>query len=219
MRAFLLLLVFVMGCGGWTGCLPPPPPPQHQGEIIDTLHHALHATVALTVNSRAYCTGVVVDVNLKGEVSIITASHCVEGFAAVVMVKFYGEEGENPFVVTRFDKSRDLALLQGSPLVAPTAVSLATRRLPLGEDVYLIGHPSGNEYNVTRGIVSKYYDGYGPMPAHLVQTDAACSGGCSGGGMYNTRGELYGINIFVLVHRYMIATVAVSYEEIHKFLL
>lgn len=60
----------------------------------------------------------------------------------------------------------------------------------IGSDVYIIGHPLGLGWTVTRGIVSGIRkDGDRTM----IQTDAPISPGNSGGPMLDAQGHLVGI--------------------------
>jgi len=57
----------------------------------------------------------------------------------------------------------------------------------LGDEVYVLGHPLGRYYNLSRGIVSNLDRPF------LMSVDALMTFGNSGGGVFNTRGELIGI--------------------------
>ncbi len=65
--------------------------------------------------------------------------------------------------------------------------------LKVGETVIAIGAPSGFSNTLSTGIVSqlRVLDGQ-----KLVQTTAAISGGSSGGGLFDDKGNLIGITTF-----------------------
>jgi tetratricopeptide (TPR) repeat protein len=67
-------------------------------------------------------------------------------------------------------------------------------RLKVGEPVYAVGAPQGLELSLSEGIVSQLRGG----PPPLIQTTAAISPGSSGGGLFNSYGELVGITSFYL---------------------
>jgi serine protease Do len=70
-----------------------------------------------------------------------------------------------------------------------------TRNLQVGEWVLAIGSPYGLESTVTAGVVSakgRSFPGDGGVP--FIQTDVAVNPGNSGGPLFNTRGEVVGIN-------------------------
>jgi len=62
-----------------------------------------------------------------------------------------------------------------------------------------IGNPFGLSHTVTAGIVSAKgrVIGVGPYD-NLIQTDAAINPGNSGGPLFNTKGEVVGINTIII---------------------
>lgn len=63
-----------------------------------------------------------------------------------------------------------------------------TDTLPkIGDEVYVLGHPLGRDYNLSRGIVSNLDRPF------VMGIDALMTFGNSGGGVFNTKGELIGI--------------------------
>jgi serine protease Do len=77
----------------------------------------------------------------------------------------------------------------------PTYVT-ATRRqsgLLVGEDVAAIGNPKGLDTSLSRGLVAQKRNKSGHA---YIQTDAAISSGSSGGGLFDTSGNLVGITTF-----------------------
>jgi serine protease Do len=71
--------------------------------------------------------------------------------------------------------------------------------LEVGDWVMAIGNPFGLSQTVTKGIVSAKgrVIGAGPYD-NLIQTDAAINPGNSGGPLFNTKGEVIGINTMIL---------------------
>lgn len=72
-----------------------------------------------------------------------------------------------------------------------------------GETVLAFGDPYGFSFTVTRGIVSAINranpDSTDPRkPGEFIQTDAAINPGNSGGPLVNARGEVIGINTFLI---------------------
>jgi S1-C subfamily serine protease len=76
---------------------------------------------------------------------------------------------------------------------APVARVRSFDSLQIGETVIAIGAPSGFSNTLSTGIVSqlRVLDG-----RKLVQTTAAISGGSSGGGLFDEKGNLIGITTF-----------------------
>src|SRR3954471_16592083 len=93
----------------------------------------------------------------------------------------------------------DLALLKVDGLKAP-ALPLATySKLRQGETVFAFGSPGGLRNTLTHGLVSAVARQTDPdSPLIYVQTDAPINPGNSGGPLVNIRGEVVGVNTFIL---------------------
>lgn len=107
--------------------------------------------------------------------------------------------------VIRFDQIADLALVQ-VPIVPPQAHPArlaAATGLQVGDDVHAIGHPTGEAWTYTRGIVSQIRRDYRwnteeklQHRADVVQTQTPINPGNSGGPLLNNDGEIVGVNSF-----------------------
>lgn len=78
-----------------------------------------------------------------------------------------------------------------------------SKELRPGQTVLAFGNPYGFRFTVTRGIVSAVNranpDPSNPSkPGEFIQTDAAINPGNSGGALVNARGEVVGINTFLI---------------------
>jgi hypothetical protein len=92
--------------------------------------------------------------------------------------------------VSAFNEEMDLAILRtsGTELPAVKIASLGT--LSVGQEVVSIGNPLGLEGSLGTGVVSGFRDvGLG----RLIQTTVPLSPGSSGGGLFDSNGELVGI--------------------------
>jgi serine protease Do len=129
---------------------------------------------------------------------ILTNNHVVEE-ADKIKVNLRDEREFEAQVVGR-DAKTDLALLRvqaKEPL--PTVPLGNSDALRIGEWVMAIGNPFGLSHTVTAGIVSAkgriigagQYDDF-------IQTDASINPGNSGGPLFNTRGEVVGINTAIV---------------------
>ena len=71
-----------------------------------------------------------------------------------------------------------------------------------GETVLAFGNPYGQNFSVTRGIVSALNrpnpDSNRRKPGEFIQTDAAINPGNSGGPLVDVRGQVVGINTFLI---------------------
>ena len=93
----------------------------------------------------------------------------------------------------------DLALLKVDGVKLP-ALTLATySNLRQGETVFAFGSPGGLRHTLTHGLVSavaRQIDVDSPLI--YVQTDAPINPGNSGGPLVNIRGEVVGVNTFIV---------------------
>jgi serine protease Do len=129
---------------------------------------------------------------------ILTNDHVVDG-ADEIKVRL--SDGRNfTATVKGLDPKLDLALLKieaGDKL--PVARLGDSGALKVGEWVMAIGNPFGLEQTVTVGIVSAKGRVIGAGPsADYIQTDASINPGNSGGPLFNTAGEVVGINTAIV---------------------
>ena len=96
--------------------------------------------------------------------------------------------------VDYIDPSLDIALIKLEGTNFPHLTLTEVSSIRTGSDVLAIGTPSqGFQNSLTKGIVSAI----GPMPSEQgtwIQTDAAINPGNSGGPLFNSAGEVIGIN-------------------------
>jgi S1-C subfamily serine protease len=96
--------------------------------------------------------------------------------------------------VVAADREGDRCVLEpDKSLTRYVASGRSYRALPIGEDVAAIGNPKGLDTSLSRGIVGQKRERGGLT---LLQTDAAISSGSSGGGLFDTAGNLVGITTF-----------------------
>lgn len=137
---------------------------------------------------------------------IVTNYHVVEGVNDVV-VQFKPAAGLDisgtrmiRAKVIATDPGRDLALLElvhtyGLP---PSVIMADPAEVKIGMDVHAIGHPEGNFWSYTRGVVSQLHSGYrwNKHKADVIQTQTPINFGNSGGALLASNGKLVGINSF-----------------------
>jgi serine protease Do len=128
---------------------------------------------------------------------VLTNAHVVSG-ATEVTVKLT-DRREFTAKVLGSDPITDVAVLRIDAKNLPTARLGNPADLRPGDWVLAIGSPFGFENSVTAGIVSAKGralpgDGYVPF----LQTDVAVNPGNSGGPLFNTAGEVVGINSQIL---------------------
>jgi serine protease Do len=124
---------------------------------------------------------------------IITNAHVVND-ADTVVVKL-NDQREIQAEVLGVDKRTDVAVLKIKAENLPKVSIGDPTKLKVGEWVAAIGSPFGLESTMTVGIVSALgrnlpQENYVPF----IQTDVAINPGNSGGPLFNTSGEVVGIN-------------------------
>jgi serine protease Do len=129
---------------------------------------------------------------------ILTNNHVVAD-AEEIMVTFSEEERYEATIIGR-DPKTDIALIKievDKPI--PAAKLGDSDKLRVGDWVVAIGNPFGLGSTVTAGIVSAKgrIIGAGPYD-NFIQTDASINPGNSGGPLFNTRGEVVGINTAIV---------------------
>jgi len=129
---------------------------------------------------------------------IITNNHVVKGADEIKVKLSDGREFRGE--VKGRDEKFDIALIKidakGHLPVAPLGDS---DKLEVGQWVMAIGNPFGLAQTVTAGIVSAQGRVIGSGPYDdFIQTDASINPGNSGGPLFNTDGEVIGINTAIV---------------------
>ncbi len=128
---------------------------------------------------------------------ILTNTHVIEN-ATEIKVSLSDEKVYEAEVVGR-DPKTDIALIKiKADGDFPTASLGNSEELEVGDWVIAIGNPFGLDQTVTAGIVSAKgrVIGAGPYD-NFIQTDASINPGNSGGPLFNTKGEVIGINTMI----------------------
>ena len=125
---------------------------------------------------------------------IITNSHVVGGLKEVVISAKHLPRTKAH--VSYDDPSYDLAFIRAPEFTISHPMQLATEAVADGDDCIAIGHPYGLNYSATEGIVSKASRLQGEL--EYIQIDAAINPGNSGGPLLNERGDVIGVNTFII---------------------
>ena len=127
---------------------------------------------------------------------IITAGHVVRD---AVNIRITLNTGET-FIATDFkaEQNTDLGVIKIDAVDLPFAVIGNSDNVRIGESVYAVGSPYGNEFfnSVTHGIISgvnRDIDFFGEKL--MIQTDTPINPGNSGGGLFDYNGRLIGITV------------------------
>jgi serine protease Do len=123
---------------------------------------------------------------------ILTNAHVVRD-ASEVTVKLQ-DRREFRAKVLGSDPKTDVAVLRIDAKNLPVVPIGRSSDLRVGEWVLAIGSPFGLESSVTAGVVSAKGRAIDDGNVPFIQTDVAVNPGNSGGPLFNTRGEVIGIN-------------------------
>ncbi len=132
---------------------------------------------------------------------IVTNNHVVDG-ATDLRVTMSDRRILSAKVVGT-DPLTDLAVIKVEGKNLPNAPWGDSTKLRPGQTVLAFGNPFGFRFTVTRGIVSalnrpNMSSDDARKPGQFIQTDAAINPGNSGGPLVNARGEVVGINTFLV---------------------
>lgn len=132
---------------------------------------------------------------------IVTNNHVIDG-AVDIRVTMSNREVLSAKLVGA-DPLTDLAVIKVDGTNLPSVPWGNSAALHPGQTVLAFGNPYGFRFTVTRGIISAL-NRPNPdasdrrKPGEFIQTDAAINPGNSGGALVDARGELIGINTFLI---------------------
>jgi serine protease Do len=126
---------------------------------------------------------------------IVTNNHVVDNSAEVtIQGKGFAKMLSRVWYT---DRKHDLAFLEPPAGTALPDIHLGRyEEMKDGDGIVAIGHPYGLNYTATQGVISKVdriRDGL-----KFIQIDAAINPGNSGGPLVNDRGEIIGVNSFII---------------------
>ena len=131
---------------------------------------------------------------------IVTNNHVVQGATDVRVT--LNDRRILPAKVVGTDPLTDLAVIKIDGSNFPSVPWGDSSQLHPGQTVLAFGNPYGFRFTVTRGIVSALNrpnpEADARKPGQYIQTDAAINPGNSGGPLVNARGEVVGINTFLI---------------------
>ena len=137
------------------------------------------------------------------ELLILTNDHVIDGATSLTIT--FVDDTTAPAALKGSDSDADLAVIAVNKenVSAETLNSLAVAKfgssddMKVGQAVIAIGNALGIGQSVTVGVISAVNRELSVEGNDMVfmQTDAAINFGNSGGGLFNTNGELIGINV------------------------
>ena len=127
---------------------------------------------------------------------ILTNAHVVKDADEILVT--LSDNREFKAKVLGADERTDVALIEIDAKALPVVRLGDSDNLEVGEWVLAIGAPFGMSYTATQGIVSATARQLRETYVPFIQTDAAVNPGNSGGPLFNSRGEVIGINSQIL---------------------
>ena len=123
------------------------------------------------------------------------------------------------------NKRKDLALVkvEGIPKNIKVIRFGKTSNVPVGSTVYAIGHPSGEAWTFSSGMVTQIRPNYkwnyenSSHKANVIQHEVPTNPGNSGGPLLDENGLMVGVNSFVRLDTQLI-NFSVAIEEVELFL-
>jgi hypothetical protein len=156
-------------------------------EIYDENRRSVVMLLSFSGNTNTDALGSGVVISDNGDIA--TNLHVIRDSKGVVAKLWNG----SVLIVTgvsAFDEEMDLAILRTSGTELPTVRIAGPSALSVGDEVVSIGNPLGLEGSLGTGVVSGFRNvGQG----RLIQTTVPLSPGSSGGGLFDSNGELVGI--------------------------
>ena len=164
-------------------------------------------TAAVLGRQQSIGSGFVID----AEGYIMTNAHVING-ARRIQIALPADRADGTLATALSGKTRlvtaqvvgvtteiDLALLKVEGLKLPALPMATYSTVRQGEMVFAFGSPNGLRNSLTHGLVSAVARQVSPdSPQIYVQTDAPINPGNSGGPLVNIRGELVGVNTFIM---------------------
>lgn len=177
--------------------------------VSDNYSRVARASVQIIVPSKedptrwtAQGSGICVNFN-NGVGYVVTCDHViVERETPVVNGIFYGQKTLVKMDVVKENKEKDIAILK---FTAPNdgsipSIKMRYSSLVLGENVFLVGNPSGYGLALYKGYISRVFPetvfGHDTLRIGMLGT-----GGMSGAGVCDENGDIVGILEGVMSHR------------------
>ncbi len=177
------------------------------GSHSSQLYRRLSPLVVLIVTDDGLGSGSII----SEDGYVLTNNHVILGYDQVAVILKPVTEGAAPTEVDAFtadvvkvDQVADLALLRIRDWQPWQFVELGDAdSASVGDDVHAIGHPKGETWTYTKGVISAMRNGYSwaydsefKHQADVIQTQTPINPGNSGGPLFDDAGRLIGVNSF-----------------------
>jgi S1-C subfamily serine protease len=210
----MLQLLMIMLSAMWSGPTPASISPKIAQKALNA-SVLIHMKGKVVNNRRVYggCSGTYVTPTV-----ILTAAHCFEGETIeFIWARDINQQIGYPVKLLCKWTNHDLALLE-----APYKHTYAKlgKTPKVGEEVLNVGSPLIFEFVVSEGVVAALHWTHSGLASHYMITTAMINPGSSGGGAFNSKGELIGVNTMsVGLFGWSGISLAVSLEDIKQLLM
>lgn len=190
MYKFIFALAIFLSCCGNTQ--------QYRGvarDVVPMVRKPYLASVELiTLTGQTYCSGTIIKNEAGKSMAVLTAHHCIDGQDKGIYISTAYDSIIRKMLVVKVKSQLDLALIiSQEPMDRDGPYAKFARKDPkVGEEIWVIGCPSGEARVVTNGIVAKKQKSRDRVRNYLRITAPAYYGN-SGGGIFNKYGHLTGV--------------------------
>lgn len=159
------------------------------------------------------CSGTFVSSN-----TVLTAAHCFGEVTTDIWVRGYTGPSFTAKLV-KLDAKRDLALLIVPKVIKHVFAKVGKYPQP-GNDVIIVGSPYRMEFLLSEGLISQIRVIEEPFTGQYLVHTAMINSGSSGGGAFNDKGELIGVNTMTVggIFAWAGISLAVDTNTITEFL-
>jgi len=209
----------------------PEPPLRLRGAREIELYRTLAPSVALILTDDSQGSGSLIAMkslvaaNRSGV--LLTSAHVVGDAKEVAVIFKPQKDGEKITEanavrgrVRKIDPVRDLALVEVENVPAHVAtIPLGSMsEAQVGADAHAIGHPEGQTWTYTKGLISQVRPGFEwkQYKVDVIQTQTPINPGNSGGPLISDSGKLIGVNFFKQQGEALNFAVAIS--DVERFL-
>jgi S1-C subfamily serine protease len=189
------------------------------------IYKDISPAVVLIVTKDALGSGSIV--SKKGEV--LTNYHVIENSNDIGVIFKPAKDTDKidlknlkSATVLKVDESKDLALIRINNYqsdLKPIKFG-DSNEISIGADVHAIGHPEGQSWSYTKGVISQFRHDFSWLnfKANVIQTQTPINPGNSGGPLISDQGTLIGVNSFTQKNTEGI-NFAISIDDVKKFIL
>lgn len=163
--------------------------PHESNQTSEAVFRSVSPSIAVVRTNERQGSGVVV-----GQGMVVTNRHVVQGSGQCYVII----GGQRLSASVHYaDPDNDLCALYVPGLNAPPVQIASYKSLRIGQRVYAVGAPQGLDLTISDGLVSGIRSNGGTFP--VIQTNTPISPGSSGGGLFDTSGQLIGITTASLI--------------------